>query len=106
MRRLTISIYRSLTSDRGPCEALRRLVRVDGSGGPGVGLALNGLLPPLAQWESADYFSNVWGRFRAIGIDETVLYWPQTWRPVAREDDVSEEVAGRIIPDIRVSLAT
>lgn len=63
-------------------------------------------LPPLAQWESADYFSNVSGRFRAIGIDETVLYWPQTWRPVAREDDVSEEVAGRIIPDIRVSLAT
>lgn len=62
--------------------------------------------PPLTPWESADYFSDMVGRFRAVGIDEFVLYWPQMWRPVAREDEVFEEVTGRIIPEIRLSATT
>lgn len=36
--------------------------------------------PPLTPWESADYFEDMVGRYRTIGIDEFVLYWPQSWR--------------------------
>lgn len=57
--------------------------------------------PPLTPWESPDYFSDMVGRLQAIGVDEFVLYWPQTWRPIAREDRVFEEVTGRIIPNLR-----
>jgi len=43
------------------------------------------------------------GRFSEIGIDEFVLYWPQTWRPAPGEQGVFEEVANTIIPQMRAS---
>ncbi len=51
--------------------------------------------PPLTPWESTDYFSDMVGRFRAIGIDEFVLYWPGSWRD-RPEDDVFREVAEHV----------
>jgi len=41
------------------------------------------------------------GRFRAIGIDEFVLYWPQTWAAAPREEAVFEEVTATVIPRLR-----
>ncbi len=43
------------------------------------------------------------GRFVEIGIDEFVLYWPQTWREVSREDVVFDEVATSVMPRLRSS---
>jgi alkanesulfonate monooxygenase SsuD/methylene tetrahydromethanopterin reductase-like flavin-dependent oxidoreductase (luciferase family) len=56
--------------------------------------------PPLTPWESTEYFTDMVGRFRAIGIDEFVLYWPGSWRDQP-EDDVFREVAADVIPTLR-----
>jgi alkanesulfonate monooxygenase SsuD/methylene tetrahydromethanopterin reductase-like flavin-dependent oxidoreductase (luciferase family) len=59
--------------------------------------------PPLTPWQSVGYFSDMVGRLSEIGIDEFVLYWPQTWRPVHGEDAVFEEVMNTVIPQMRAS---
>jgi alkanesulfonate monooxygenase SsuD/methylene tetrahydromethanopterin reductase-like flavin-dependent oxidoreductase (luciferase family) len=58
--------------------------------------------PPLTPWESPDYFTDMVGRFRSVGIDEFVLYWPGSWRPDApHEQDVFEHVTRDVIPGLR-----
>ena len=57
--------------------------------------------PPLTPWESAGYFGDMVGRYGAVGIDEFVLYWPQTWRDMAYEDAVFEHVCGDQLPSLR-----
>jgi hypothetical protein len=60
--------------------------------------------PPLTPWESRDYFTDMVGRFRSVGIDEFVLYWPAVWRPdAAHEADVFETVAREVIPELRAT---
>ena len=46
------------------------------------------------------------GRFREIGIDEFVLYWPQTWRTAPGEDAVFEEVTASVMPQLRADAMT
>jgi hypothetical protein len=41
------------------------------------------------------------GRFGEIGIDEFVLYWPQTWQAAPEEDAVFEEVINTVMPRLR-----
>ena len=41
------------------------------------------------------------GPFGYCGIDEFVLYWPQSWREAPSEDAVFEEVATTVIPRLR-----
>jgi hypothetical protein len=41
------------------------------------------------------------GRYRTIGIDEFVLYWPQSWRQAPQEDSVFEVVSHDVIPKYR-----
>jgi hypothetical protein len=65
--------------------------------------ALTGLLPATDPWQSMDYFHDMVGRFSRIGIDEFVLYWPQTWREAPREEAVFEEVAATVKPQMRAS---
>jgi alkanesulfonate monooxygenase SsuD/methylene tetrahydromethanopterin reductase-like flavin-dependent oxidoreductase (luciferase family) len=58
--------------------------------------------PPLTPWESPGYFTDMVGRFRAVGINEFVLYWPRSWRQDApHEQDVFEHVATETIPALR-----
>jgi alkanesulfonate monooxygenase SsuD/methylene tetrahydromethanopterin reductase-like flavin-dependent oxidoreductase (luciferase family) len=57
--------------------------------------------PPLTPWESVEYFRNMVGEFGAIGIDEFVLYWPQSWREAPHEDSVFERVALDVMNEIR-----
>ena len=57
--------------------------------------------PPLTPWESVEYFRDFVGRYRAIGIDEFVLYWPQTWRQAVYEDAVFETVCTEVLPELR-----
>jgi alkanesulfonate monooxygenase SsuD/methylene tetrahydromethanopterin reductase-like flavin-dependent oxidoreductase (luciferase family) len=57
--------------------------------------------PPLTPWESADYFVDMVGRYRAIGIDEFVLYLPESWRTKPEEWDVLENVATTQMPALR-----
>jgi alkanesulfonate monooxygenase SsuD/methylene tetrahydromethanopterin reductase-like flavin-dependent oxidoreductase (luciferase family) len=57
--------------------------------------------PPLTPWESVEYFSDMIGRYGAVGIDEFVLYWPQTWREMAHEEVVFEHVCGDQLPSLR-----
>ena len=59
--------------------------------------------PPLTPWQSVEYFTDMVGRFTEIGIDEFVLYWPQTWRDAPGEDAVFEEVATTVMPQLRAS---
>ena len=60
--------------------------------------------PPLTPWESRDYFTEMVGRFRSVGIDEFVLYWPGSWRPAAaHEAQVFERVAADVIPALRTA---
>jgi len=59
--------------------------------------------PPLTPWESRDYFADMVGRFRSVGIDEFVLYWPRSWRPdAAHEEHVFEQVAADVMPTLRM----
>ena len=57
--------------------------------------------PPLTPWESTDYFRDMVGRYRGVGIDEFVLYWPQSWRQAPHEDTVCEEVCTHVLPRLR-----
>jgi alkanesulfonate monooxygenase SsuD/methylene tetrahydromethanopterin reductase-like flavin-dependent oxidoreductase (luciferase family) len=57
--------------------------------------------PPLTPWESVEYFRDFVARYRAIGIDEFVLYWPQTWREAPHEDLVFETLCTEVIPKMR-----
>jgi alkanesulfonate monooxygenase SsuD/methylene tetrahydromethanopterin reductase-like flavin-dependent oxidoreductase (luciferase family) len=58
--------------------------------------------PPLTPWESPGHFTDMVGRFRSVGIDEFVLYWPRSWRPdAAHEERVFETVATDVIPALR-----
>ena len=41
------------------------------------------------------------GRLREAGIDEFVLYWPQTWREQPQEEAVFEEVTHAAISAMR-----
>ena len=60
--------------------------------------------PPLTPWQSVEYFRDMVGRFSAIGIDEFVLYWPQTWGAAPREEAVFEEVTAGVMPRLRADL--
>ena len=57
--------------------------------------------PPLTPWDSVEYFRDFVARYRAVGIDEFVLYWPRTWRDAPREDGVFETVCSEVIPQMR-----
>ena len=57
--------------------------------------------PPLTPWDSVGYFGEMIEHYNEIGIDEFVLYWPQTWREQAREDSVFEEVTQELMPALR-----
>jgi alkanesulfonate monooxygenase SsuD/methylene tetrahydromethanopterin reductase-like flavin-dependent oxidoreductase (luciferase family) len=57
--------------------------------------------PPLTPWESADYFVDMVGRFRAVGVDEFVLYLPESWRARPAEWNVFELVATTHMPALR-----
>ena len=57
--------------------------------------------PPLTPWQSVEYFQDMVGRFSEIGIDEFVLYWPQTWKAAPREEAVFEEVTATVMPRLR-----
>jgi alkanesulfonate monooxygenase SsuD/methylene tetrahydromethanopterin reductase-like flavin-dependent oxidoreductase (luciferase family) len=57
--------------------------------------------PPLTPWESTNYFRDMVGRYRGVGIDEFVLYWPQSWRQAPHEDTVCEEVCTHLLPRLR-----
>lgn len=57
--------------------------------------------PPLTPWESTEYFTDMVGRFRAVGIDEFVLYWPGTWRDEPRGETVMRNVTSTIMPRLR-----
>ena len=59
--------------------------------------------PPLTPWLSVDYFTDLVGRFTALGIDEFVLYWPGSWPEDRARDDVFHEVANDVIPALRSS---
>ena len=59
------------------------------------------VFPPLTPWESVAYFEGMVGRYREIGIDEFVLYWPRNWRDAPHEDRVFEQVCADVIPAIR-----
>ena len=47
------------------------------------------------------YFVDMVGRFSEIGIDEFILYWPQTWRAAPHEEAVFEEVTATVMPRLR-----
>jgi alkanesulfonate monooxygenase SsuD/methylene tetrahydromethanopterin reductase-like flavin-dependent oxidoreductase (luciferase family) len=57
--------------------------------------------PPLTPWESVGAFSDMVGTLQAIGIDELVLYWPETWRRQPGEWDVFDEVTATVMPALR-----
>jgi len=57
--------------------------------------------PPLTPWESVEYFDDMVGRYREIGINEFVLYWPQRWRRRPAEEVVFERVARDTLPRLR-----
>ena len=59
------------------------------------------VFPPLTPWRSADAFSELVGRYREIGIDEFVQYWPGNWTNDPNEGRVFEEVAAAVIPALR-----
>ena len=45
------------------------------------------------------------GRYHDLGIDEFVLYWPGNWRDVPQEVGVFDEVALRVVPELRAGEA-
>lgn len=59
------------------------------------------VFPPLTPWQSVEYFQDMVGRLRAVGIDEFVLYWPQSWGADPHEDAVFDEVTTTVLPALR-----
>jgi hypothetical protein len=57
--------------------------------------------PPLTPWDSPEYFLDMVGRFQAIGVDEFVLYLPESWRPKPSECDLFELVATTHMPSLK-----
>ena len=57
--------------------------------------------PPLRPWESVQNFVDMIGRYRALGIDEFVLYWPNAWRDSPAENAAFETIAAQAIPNLR-----
>lgn len=57
--------------------------------------------PPLTPWESVEYFRDLVGRFRSIGVDEFVFYYPEAWREQPAEWDVFEEVTRSVMPSMQ-----
>jgi alkanesulfonate monooxygenase SsuD/methylene tetrahydromethanopterin reductase-like flavin-dependent oxidoreductase (luciferase family) len=57
--------------------------------------------PPLTPWESSEYFLDMVGRLMAIGIDEFVLYLPESWRSKPAEWEVFELVATTHMQSLR-----
>jgi hypothetical protein len=57
--------------------------------------------PPLTPWESPEHFVDMVGRFSEIGVDEFVLYLPESWRVRPSEWEVMEEVASTLMPAMR-----
>ena len=57
--------------------------------------------PPLTPWRSTEYFEDMVGRFRDLGIDEFVLYWPGSWPDDHASDEVFQEVASTVISRLR-----
>jgi alkanesulfonate monooxygenase SsuD/methylene tetrahydromethanopterin reductase-like flavin-dependent oxidoreductase (luciferase family) len=57
--------------------------------------------PPLTPWKSVEYFHDMVGRFRAMGIDEFVLYLPDPSRAEQQEWAVLEEIASSVLPALR-----
>jgi alkanesulfonate monooxygenase SsuD/methylene tetrahydromethanopterin reductase-like flavin-dependent oxidoreductase (luciferase family) len=92
--------FHRVTADR--CERFDELV---GRAGRDPSTLRHSLVcfPPLTPWESPDYFTDMVGRFEAVGIDEFVLYWPGSWRPdvAHHEQEVFQHVAGEVIPALR-----
>ncbi len=61
--------------------------------------------PPLTPWESPAYFVDMVERFKAIGVDEFVLYLPESWRARPSEWEVMEAVAATHMPALAASRA-
>ena len=94
--------FYAVTADRS--RPLRRPVR---RRRPGPATIRHSLVcfPPLTPWQSVEYFHDMVGRFSEIGIDEFVLYWPQTWGAAPHEDAVFEEVTATVMPSMRAGAA-
>lgn len=96
--------FYKVTAER--CERFDELVARQGRD-PGTLRHSLVCFPPLTPWESTEYFTDMVGRFRALGIDEFVLYWPGSWRPDARhERRVFEQVTSEVIPMLRAEQST
>jgi hypothetical protein len=96
--------FYKVTAER--CERFDELVARQGRD-PGTLRHSLVCFPPLTPWESTGYFTDMVGRFRALGIDEFVLYWPGSWRPDARhERRVFEQVTSEVIPMLRAEQST
>lgn len=96
--------FYKVTAER--CERFDELVARQGRD-PGTLRHSLVCFPPLTPWESTEYFTDMVGRFRALGIDEFVLYWPGSWRPDARhERRVFEQVTSEVIPMLRAEQRT
>lgn len=55
-------------------------------------------------FESVDRFEDYAGRYRELGFDEVICYWPfelQTFRPVPEHEAVMERVASDVLPRLR-----
>ncbi len=59
--------------------------------------------PPLTPWQSVEYFTDMVGRFRDVGVDEFVLYWPSAWGEQRTEEAVFEEITHAVMPAMRAS---
>lgn len=59
--------------------------------------------PPLTPWQSVQYFTDMVGRFRSIGIDEFVLHRPGSWRD---EPPTAEVVFQSVIETVIPGCAT
>lgn len=57
--------------------------------------------PPLTPWESVQHFVDMIGRYRELGIDEFVLYWPNAWRDTPDETVAFETITAETIPELR-----
>lgn len=57
--------------------------------------------PPLSPWASVSAFVDLVSRYREIGIDEFVLYWPRRWNDDPAEERVFEEVCADALPELR-----
>jgi hypothetical protein len=56
----------------------------------------------MRPWASTEAFTDMVGRYRSIGIDEFVLYWPRTWDSRAsQEDTVFEHVMSDVAPGLK-----